>query len=561
MNLNFEFITNLQYKVKSLNARIQAFESGDKYKTMQSDFKVRLSKKDREIRGLKSKLAAAHRHIVTMRKNWLEVFDDLEKEHAEELQKKDREIKKMQERALKAERQLDEVKTKLTEKNRELYRVKTELEEEQGKNQKLTAQINRDYINSSIPSSMKPNHKKISNNRKKTGKKPGGQQGHTGHKRKKLTPTNRIHIPPPEKYVNNPEYKPTGKIVTKQVVNLHINISVDEYYTPEFRNKKTGQRVHAKFPKGVQNDINYGGSIKSFLFLLNNNCCVSIDKTREFLSELTEGTLNISKGLINGLSKEFSKKTETEQNEAFSDLILSPVLNTDCTNSRVDGKNMYVYVCATPDKIMYFAREHKGHKGVERTPIEDYQGILVHDHDLTFYNYGSDHQECLVHILRYLKDSMENEPNLQWNKQMRGLIQEMIHYRNNLESKESPDNNYIKKFEARYKEILSTAQEEYEYEPPGKYYKDGYNLYRRLDKYMENHLLFLHNPGVPSDNNLSERLLRIYKRKQKQVMTFRSFDSFDYLCRGMSMINLLRAKNENLYTNVAKIFNRIIPIN
>ena len=156
---------------------------------------------------------------------------------------------------------------------------------------------------------------------------------------------------------------------------------------------------------------------------------------------------------------------------------------------------------------------------------------------------------------------MENEPNLQWNKQMRGLIQEMIHYRNNLEPKESPDNNYIKEFEARYKDILSIAQEEYEYEPPGKYYKDGYNLYRRLDKYMENHLLFLHNPGVPSDNNLSERLLRIYKRKQKQVMTFRSFDSLDYLCRGMSMINLLRAKNENLYTNVAKIFNRIIPIN
>jgi hypothetical protein len=555
MNSNFEFITNLQYKVKSLSARVQAFESGDKYKAMRLEFKIQLSEKDREIRRLKAELTDAHRHIVTVRQNWSQVFDDLEKEYTKELQKKDRKIKELEERALKAERQLDDAKAKFAEKTRELYKAKTELEEEQGKNQKLIAQINRNYINSSIPSSMKPNHRKISNSREKTGRKPGGQPGHTGHKRKRLAATNRIHIPAPEKYANNSDYKPTGKTIIKQLVDLHIGVSVDEYYTSEFRNIKTGQRVHAEFPDGVRNDINYGGSIKSFVFLLNNRCCVSIDKAREFLSELTEGMLNISKGMVNGLCKEFSKKTETEQNEAFSDLILSPVLNTDCTNARVNGQNVYVYVCATPDKAMYFAREHKGHKGVKRTPVEDYQGILVHDHDITFYNYGSGHQECLAHVLRYLKDSMENEPNLEWNKQMRGLIQEIIHYRNSLDSEAPPDVNSVEEFEARYRDILAVAKREYEYEPPSNYYKDGYNLYRRLDEYMENHLLFLHNADVPSDNNLSERLLRVYKRKQKQVMTLRSFDSLDYLCRSMSMIALLRAKSENLYANVAKIFN------
>lgn len=555
MNSNFEFITNLQYKVKSLRARVQAFESGDKYKAMQSEFKTQLSEKEREILRLKAELADAHSRIVTARQNWTQVFDDLEKEYVKELQKKDRKLKELEERALKAERQLDDTKTKLKGKRRELYQAKTEFEEEQGKNQKLIAQINHDYINSSIPSSMKPNHRKISNSREKTGRKPGGQPGHTGHKRKRLVATNRINIPAPEKYANNSEYKATGKTIIKQLADLQIGVSVNEYYTSEFRNIKTGQRVHAEFPDGVHNNVNYGGSIKSFLFLLNNRCCVSIDKAREFLSELTEGTLNISKGMVNGLCKEFSKKTETEQNEAFSDLILSPVLNTDCTNARVDGQNVYVYVCATSDKAMYFAREHKGHKGVERTPVEDYQGILVHDHDITFYNYGGDHQECLAHVLRYLKDSMENEPNLEWNKQMRGLIQEMIHYRNSLDSEAPPDVNCVEKFEASYRDILAIAQREYEYEPPAKYYKDGYNLYKRLDEYMGNHLLFLHNADVPSDNNLSERLLRVYKRKQKQVMTLRSFDSLDYLCRSMSMIALLRTKSENLYTNIAKIFN------
>jgi hypothetical protein len=270
MNTNFDFMTNLQLKVKSLGARVQAFETGEKYTTMKSEFKAELSAKDREIHKLKSELAGTHSQLVTMRHNWSQVFEDLEKEHAKELAKKDRKIKELEKRAFGAERQRDDFRARLREKSLELYQVKTELDEERGKNQKLTAQINRDYENSSIPSSRKANHKKISNNREKTGKKPGGQVGHKGHVRKRLAPTNRIDIPAPEKYANSSDFRPTGRIITKQAVNVSVNTIVEEYATPEFRNVHTGQRVHADFPAGVVNDVNYGGSVKAFAYLLNN---------------------------------------------------------------------------------------------------------------------------------------------------------------------------------------------------------------------------------------------------------------------------------------------------
>jgi len=554
MNIAFEYITYLQYKVKALTDKVKAFESEEKYVTMYSEFKTQLSLKDREITKLKNELADAHSQTVTVRKNWMQVFEDMEKEHKKELQKKDRKIKELEKRALNAERMLDLARDNLKEKNIELYKVMTELEEEKGKTQILRAQIKRDYENSSVSSSMKPNHKKISNNREKTDKKPGGQPGHKGHRRKKHLPTNRIHIPAPEKYADNSNFKPTGRTIVKQMINLNISVIVDEYHTPEFRNVHTGQRVHADFPPGIINDVNYGGSIKAFAFLLNNRCCVSIDKVSEFLSELTNSELQISKGMINGLSKEFSKKTEAEQKEVFSDLLLSPVLNTDFTGCRLNGKKVQVAVCATPKLTMYFAREQKGHKGVKGTPVEDYQGILVHDHDKTFYNYGSGHQECLAHVLRYLKDSMENERNLKWNQQMRGLIQEMIHYRNSLDPDKDPEPDKVAGYETKYQDILEIAREEYEYEPPSKYYIDGYNLYMKLHNYKESHLLFLHNKNVPTNNNLSERLLRVFKRKQKQVMAFRSFDNLDYFCISMGMINLLYTQEKNLYTNIASIF-------
>lgn len=553
---NFEYITNLQYKVKSLTSQVQSFRSGEKYLSMRKEHLGQLAAKKQEINKLEAELASERLQSVTMRKNWWQVFEDILNEHKKELEKKDGMIKKLQTRLFLTEQQLDAAKADLRDKNIELYQAKTEIEDLKGKILRLKAQINRDYENSSIPSSQKPNHRKITNNREKTGRKPGGQKGHAGHPRNKHIPTAYIHIPAPDKYVNSNNYKPTGKIVRKQVLNLSVAVNVVEYDTPEFRNVCTGQRVHADFPEGVVNDVNYGGSVKSAAFLLNNRYGVSIDKVQEFLSDITNGELQISKGMINGLCKEFSARTEADQKKAFADMLLSPVINADFTNARVNGKSAQVAICCIPGITLYFAREHKGHKGILETPVECYHGILVHDHDVTFYSYGDNHQECLIHVLRYLKDSMENEPNLKWNQEMRGLLQEMIHYRKGLQDQNSQANpERVEEFEKRYIDILQLAKEEYDYEPPNNYYRDGYNLYKRLDEYRNSHLLFLHDPRVPTNNNLCERKGRVFKRKQRQVMAFRSFDSLVYLCSCMSMVDLLSAKKDNLFKSIAAILN------
>ena len=95
------------------------------------------------------------------------------------------ELKKMEKRALDAEKQRDDALDKAREIRLQYYETAAELEEERGKNLKLRAQINRDYKNSSIPSSKSIKRKKIANSREKTGRKPGGQPGHPGHHRKK----------------------------------------------------------------------------------------------------------------------------------------------------------------------------------------------------------------------------------------------------------------------------------------------------------------------------------------------------------------------------------------
>ena len=330
----------------------------------------------------------------------------------------------MEKRALFAEKQREDALDKVKELQVKFYETASKLEEELGKNLKLRAQINRDYENSSIPSSKTIKHKKITNSREKTGRKPGGQPGHKGHRRKKQEPTQPvILLPPREEVLEDRFFKKTAKTIVKQLVSIRMVLDVKEYHADVYYNSQTGERVHAAFPDGVIDDVNYDGNIRAFLFLLNNDCCTSIDKSRKFLSDLTGGKLNISKGMVSKLGKEFALKTEPERRSAYADMLLSPVMHTDCTTARENGKSCQVYVCATPDgKALYFAREKKGHNGVKGTVTEDYQGILIHDHDKTFYHYGSDHQECLAHVLRYLKDSIENEPERTWNREMRSLV-------------------------------------------------------------------------------------------------------------------------------------------
>ena len=216
---------------------------------------------------------------------------------------------------------------------------------------------------------------------------------------------------------------------------------LEREYKAVIRSRTTGTRVHAPFPDGYVNEVNYDDTVKAFAFLLSNECNVSHATIRKLLSELTDGEAELSNGMINSLRGEFSSKTTPERKEIINQLMCSPVMNVDLTNANVNGKSAQVLVLAPPtDNVaMYIGREKKGHEGVKETPLEDYMGTIVHDHDRTFYSYGT-----------------------------------------------------------RYDKILDTAQEEYENDPPGEYYRDGYDLFLRLREYKESELLFLHDKRVPA---------------------------------------------------------------
>ena len=453
------------------------------------------------------------------------------------------------------ELKIEELNKQLSEKDSLLAEKDAEIEEFKGSLKKMTAQINRDFSNSSIPSSQCVNHKKISNSREKSGKKPGGQPGHEGHCRHAVpgTEADIIKLPAPSCVTENPEdYYDTGKTVTKQLIEIRLSVKATNYVATLYRNRKTGSRIHAEFPEGLVNECTYGDSVKSLAAMLNNYCNVSMDKVNEVMHDLSGGKINISKGRIATLAKEFNEKSKENQDEIFKNLMNSPIMHTDATNVRVNGKGWFVFVTASGNNVLYFAREHKGHEGVKGTPVEDYLHTLIHDHDITFYSYGGNHQECLAHVLRYLQDSINNEPEFTWNTTMKKALSVMIHQYKQCNG--SLSEAEIDAYRKEYNRILEIAEKEYEEHPPNKYYKEGFNLAKRLKKYAKNHLLFLTEENVPYTNNHSELLLRQIKRKVKQVGSYRSNESLSDFCSMLGVIETAKQNQQGIYKTLCEVY-------
>ena len=310
-------------------------------------------------------------------------------------------------------------------------------------------------------------------------------------------------------------------------------------------------------PPGAQLEVNYDDSIKALVFLLKNHLNVSEEKIGEFILEITDGEVSVSRGMINGINSEFSGKTEGERKDIFASLSSSPVMYTDMTGARMNGKLKNVVVCSNKKDVFYAFRDAKGDMGFKGTPVEYFLNVLVHDHDKTSYHYGGAHQECNAHHTRYLKGAEENEPELQWHGKMRQLLLEMNTGREKKEGRMLSEEE-IRDFSDRYDEILDLADKEYEDNPPSKYYRKGYNLSLELREYKDAVLLFLGHPDVDFTNNEAERTARKVKRHLAVSGTFRGKSNIggESYCEAMTVLQTDRNRGEPIREKVRGYFRR-----
>lgn len=421
--------------------------------------------------------------------------------------------------------------------------------------------------NSCKPSSTNGFKKVIQNNRVKSGMKPGRKKGY-----KSFLP----------KVATNPdEIIKVSKVATcscgcktqekEEVARDVISIQIIKHTTQYVGKKSYCPCCHKeympKFPKNINNTINYDNNIKSLLVFLSTYCNVPNQKCVEFLGFLSDGKIKISSSTVLNTVAQFSKKSQPIIQNMKKELLKQSVINEDETPINVNGKIMSTIGVFTNKISVVEAFENRKLESFEAMGILDrYIGTICHDHNNIHKSFiQAKHAECNFHILRYCKAEFEihkRQSILNFMNYMLELRDKVEAYKYQgktaftFEEYEETKKEYLNKL-TNWDDEYSAAADKNKIE----YYKSEKNLKARLREYVDDHLRFLRDFRIDFTNNLAERGLRKIKTKLKIAGCFRALKGAKAYCDAISIIDTCKKQNidihyaiENIFNNKKKIF-------
>lgn len=420
-------------------------------------------------------------------------------------------------------------------------------------NARLKSIINNDSSNTSRPPSTDQKGGKPANTfngRKKTERKPGGQKGHKGTTLTKAAVEQKIASGKCRHEVKTIGKAFEQKFVKKYVVDLEVEPVITEI------------RIYAdedgilRIPAEYRSDVIYGANIKALAVSLYSEGVMSNDRIAAFLNAASKDQLGLSEGSIYGFCKKLGKMSTVSIKNLETELLNQSVVATDATPVTVNGKQNYIRNFSIKNSVVYHAMNSKSINALKELDfLKHYTGTLLHDHETALYHFGTEHAECNVHIIRYLRKNTEETGNT-WSDEMISLLCEMNRKRKEMivQGNVSFPADTITEYEEKYFSLLKKGQTENK-TTSHKYAKqDEETLLNRMNKYSHNHLLFLHDFAVPFDDNISERDLRKAKNRQKMAGGFRKESGNEMYCSIMTIIETLKKRNMGIIENLKKLF-------
>ena len=447
-------------------------------------------------------------------------------------------------------KRLETENSQLHQENARLILKNTVLEEE-------VTRLKSDRNNNSGNSSNPPSTDQVGgkranayNSRKKTGKHKGGQHGHKGTTLTKQTA---------EELIASGQCKHTVRVcgtpnsehyTTKYELDVNVETEIIEYriYDDAAESEKPNS----------DSDVFYGVRVKALAAELYGVGVVSVKRIQEILSSITSGILNISAGAIYGFCRKLSDQAAPSLRAIEECILDGTTAYTDATVVTINGKQAYIRNMSNEKAVRYYAMEKKNLENLNSIPLlARFAGVLIHDHETALYHFGTAHGECNVHLIRYLLKNTE-DCSTTWSAKLQGLLYDMKAKRESAASgmlSEAEIAEYI----GKYDEIIRLGKEENKSTRP-KWAKQGEAaLLNRLEKYRDNHLLFLKRVDVAFSNNMSERDLRKCKSRQKIAGGFRNVEGCVMFANILSLIETAKRQNRNVFDVILEVFQSSAP--
>ena len=445
------------------------------------------------------------------------------------------------------------LKENITELKIENKQLREENQLLRNDNARLKSIINNDSSNSSLPPSTDQKGGKPANtynSRTKTERKAGGQKGRKGTTLTKADVEEKIQSGKCRHEVRTLGRISSGNYVTKYVVDMSIEPVITEVRIYADENGK----IH--IPLQYRSDVTYGENVKALAASLYSEGVMSNDRIAAFLNAASGDILALSEGSIYGFCRKMAQNSVPSILQLEENLLNQSIVATDATTVSVNGRQNYIRNFSTKDTVVYHAMSSKSIEALKEIDfLNKYSGILLHDHETALYHFGTDHAECNVHIIRYLRKNTEETSN-KWSEEMISLLCEMNKTSMTLieQGKTCFSEDEIKNYEQKYQKIITKGRGENK-NTSHKYAKSDENsLLNRMEKYSHNHLLFLHDFCVPFENNISERDLRKAKNRQKMAGGFRKDSGHEMYCSILTIIETLKRRKMGIIENIKQLF-------
>src|SRR5947209_597161 len=392
--------------------------------------------------------------------------------------------------------------------------------------------------------------------RQKSGKKPGGQEGHPG---KTL-----LFSPCPDEVMVHPVERceqcqadlreiPPSMVERRQVVDVPpARLLVREHHSEQKQCPQCQQITVAPFPAEVRAPVQYGPRIAAMAVYLVQQQLLPLARACEVMEDLL--AVSLSEGtLCDLIGRCASNLAEVEQHIKEA-LISSSVIHQDETGLYVTGQRQWMHVTCNPTLTHYAVHASRRHEALDAIALfPRFGGTSVHDGWRSYFLYACAHALCLVHLLRELTFLAE-EQGLQWAADLKTLL---------LDMKEATDEAReqglatlhpleVEDWQAQFVALVAHADATTPtaLAPPGKKGRvkqsAARNLLDRLIEDQEAVLAFLHRLVVPFDNNQAERDVRMVKVQQKVSGSFRSEAGATAFCRIRAYLSTLRKQGMDL---------------
>lgn len=409
----------------------------------------------------------------------------------------------------------------------------------------LEKRLNTNSGNSGIPTSKdKIGKSKVQNNREKSNNEIGGQNGHKIHK---LDYFKEEEITEKVEYTLNKCPKCGGKlddinIVINDVIDVTVKVIKRRNNIHNYKCKCCGKKVSANdtLPRAVI----YGENVNSIILSMMNEGNVAINKIAKHISGISNNEINLSEGYIAKLQKNCSESLKSFCNDLKETIIKLDYVFWDDTVVKIEKdetedkeksktRNGTIRFYGNDNLALLIGHNNKNTEGIVKDGILNNlpeSCVCMHDHLLLNYNSDFNYQnaECNQHALRYLKSIKDNFPNHTWQDKMRNLLSNTNNERTELikQNINNFDNEKINNILEEYDDIIKLGYKENNSVDISFVFnkKDELNLIERLEKYKENHLLFIKDFNVAFTNNTSERGLRQCKRKLAVSFLFKNIN-------------------------------------